>query len=53
MVSAVLLVPVQCLALFDAFASTKKTLHANPGSPGEVPSFERDSSMRFFTRHLS
>lgn len=43
----------QSLALFDALASTQKTLHANPGNHGEVPSFEVDSSMRFFTRHLS
>ncbi|MEU1179444.1 alpha/beta hydrolase [Streptomyces sp. NPDC005820] len=41
------------LALFDAFASTEKTLHANPGSHGAVPGFELDSSLRFFTRHLS
>ncbi|GGL92673.1 hypothetical protein GCM10010129_40490 [Streptomyces fumigatiscleroticus] len=41
------------LALFDALASTEKTLHANPGRHGEVPSFEVDSSLRFFMRHLS
>lgn len=41
------------LALFDLFASTEKTLHANPGNHGEIPAFELDSSMRFFTRHLS
>ncbi|MFF4835010.1 alpha/beta hydrolase [Streptomyces sp. NPDC001315] len=41
------------LALFDAFASAEKTLHANPGDRGEVPAFELDSSLRFFTRHLS
>lgn len=40
------------LTLFDAFASTQKTLHANPGGHGEVPSFEIDSSIRFFARHL-
>ncbi|MFD8542414.1 dienelactone hydrolase family protein [Streptomyces sp. NPDC059649] len=43
----------QSLALFDALASTEKTLHANPGKHGEVPAFEVDSSLRFFTRHLS
>jgi dienelactone hydrolase len=41
------------LALFDLFTSAEKTLHANPGGHGEVPSFETDSSLRFFTRHLS
>ncbi|MFD5427964.1 dienelactone hydrolase family protein [Streptomyces sp. NPDC127084] len=42
----------QCLALYDAFASTEKTLHANPGKHMEVPDFELDSTLRFFTRHL-
>jgi hypothetical protein len=41
-----------CLALFDAFASAEKTLHANPGKHGELPRFELDSSVLFFTRHL-
>ena len=40
------------LALFDAFGSAQKTLHANPGRHGEVPLFEIDSSERFFARHL-
>jgi dienelactone hydrolase len=43
----------QGLALFDALATAQKTLHANPGGHGDVPSFEVDSSLRFFTRHLS
>jgi dienelactone hydrolase len=42
----------QSLALFDAFASSEKTLHANPGKHGDLPSFETDSSLEFFTRHL-
>ncbi|MEU4677781.1 alpha/beta hydrolase [Micromonospora sp. NPDC023737] len=42
----------QSLALFDAFASVEKTLHANPGRHGEVPAFELDSAVRFFVRHL-
>jgi dienelactone hydrolase len=42
----------QSLALFDAFASAEKTLHANPGKHGEVPAFERDAAMVFFARHL-
>ncbi|MEU7141924.1 alpha/beta hydrolase [Nocardia sp. NPDC046473] len=40
------------LALFDAFASTEKTMHANPGRHNQVPGFEVDSSARFFARHL-
>ncbi|MGW4200575.1 alpha/beta hydrolase [Streptomyces sp. NPDC004726] len=40
------------LALFDALSSTEKTLHANPGKHGEIPAFELDSALRFFTRHL-
>ncbi|GAA5054090.1 pimeloyl-ACP methyl ester carboxylesterase [Thermocatellispora tengchongensis] len=40
------------LALFDAFASREKTLHANPGRHADVPAFEPDSSLRFFARHL-
>jgi hypothetical protein len=40
------------LALFGAFASGEKTLHANPGRHAGVPAFELDSSERFFTRHL-
>ncbi|GHB74803.1 hypothetical protein GCM10010377_76560 [Streptomyces viridiviolaceus] len=42
----------QSLALFDAFASADKTLHANPGKHGDLPAFELDSSLRFFSRHL-
>ena len=40
------------LALFDAFGSAEKTLHANPGRHGAVPRFEVGSAERFFTRHL-
>jgi hypothetical protein len=40
------------LALFDAFASPEKILHANSGRHMNVPLFELDSSDRFFTRHL-
>lgn len=42
----------QSLTLFDALASAEKTLHANPGRHGDLPSFETDSSLRFFARHL-
>ncbi|NLU73857.1 alpha/beta hydrolase [Streptomyces sp. HNM0575] len=41
-----------CLALFDAFASTEKTLHANAGKHFAMPLFEADSATRFFARHL-
>jgi pimeloyl-ACP methyl ester carboxylesterase len=40
------------LALFNAFGSTEKTLHANVGGHVNVPRFEVDSAARFFTRHL-
>ncbi|MFF8673765.1 dienelactone hydrolase family protein [Streptomyces sp. NPDC015242] len=42
----------QSLALFDAFASAEKTMHANPGGHGEIPAFELESTLRFFARHL-
>ncbi|MEU2065898.1 dienelactone hydrolase family protein [Streptomyces anulatus] len=44
---------VQSLALFDAFASAEKTLHANPGKHGEIPAFELESTLGFFARHLA
>jgi pimeloyl-ACP methyl ester carboxylesterase len=40
------------LALFDAFASKEKTLHANAGRHKELPRFEVDSAVRFFARHF-
>jgi hypothetical protein len=40
------------VALFEAFASKEKTLHAYSGRHYPVPEYERDSSARFFTRHL-
>ncbi|HEX4832112.1 MAG TPA: alpha/beta hydrolase [Trebonia sp.] len=40
------------LALFDAFASADKSLHANAGTHKDLPRFEADSAVRFFTRHL-
>ncbi|MEY9846608.1 pimeloyl-ACP methyl ester carboxylesterase [Streptacidiphilus sp. BW17] len=40
------------LALFDAFASTEKSLHVNSGRHKELPRFEADSAVRFFARHL-
>jgi hypothetical protein len=40
------------VALFDAFASKEKTLHARSGRHYPVPEYEHDSSARFFARHL-
>jgi pimeloyl-ACP methyl ester carboxylesterase len=40
------------IALFDAFASTEKSMHINPGGHMEIPAFEGDSWERFFVRHL-
>src|SRR3954471_7147953 len=40
------------MKLFDALGSAEKTLHANPGGHFRSPSFEIDSSIRFFARHL-
>jgi cephalosporin-C deacetylase-like acetyl esterase len=40
------------LALFDAFASPTKTLHANAGRHKELPRFESDSAAHFLARHL-
>ncbi|WP_051114741.1 alpha/beta hydrolase [Actinokineospora enzanensis] len=40
------------IALFDAFGSAKKTLHANVGRHLDVPGFELDSAIRFLARHL-
>lgn len=40
------------LALFDAFASKEKSLHANAGKHFGFPRFEADSAVRFFARNL-
>jgi dienelactone hydrolase len=40
------------LALFDAFGSQEKTLHANPGGHARPPAWESESWERFFNRHL-
>lgn len=40
------------LDLFDAFASTEKTLQANMGGHTGVPPFASEDATRFFARHL-
>ncbi|KPI20253.1 hypothetical protein OK074_7595 [Actinobacteria bacterium OK074] len=40
------------LALFDAFASKDKTLHAGAGQHFDMPRVESASAVRFFARHL-
>lgn len=40
------------LALFDAFASPEKSLHANAGKHMDLPRFEAASAVRFLERHL-
>ncbi|MEO3872187.1 alpha/beta hydrolase [Nonomuraea sp. B12E4] len=40
------------LALFEAFASAEKTMHASPGKHGDLPRSEAEDTLRFFTRHL-
>ncbi len=40
------------LALFDAFGSSEKTMHINPGPHGGIPRFEEASWEAFFRRHL-
>ena len=40
------------LALFNAFSSTDKTMHINPGGHMDIPDYEGASWERFFERHL-
>ena len=47
-----LMTPEAGLALWKAFGSTEKTMHINPGPHVGIPTFERDSSLAFFVRHL-
>jgi dienelactone hydrolase len=47
------LVDVQAgLALYDAFGSSQKTFHMNPGGHVQIPAHEREDFERFFLRHL-
>ncbi len=41
------------LALFDAFGSREKSLHANMGGHAGVPAFAGEDAAGFFARHLS
>jgi hypothetical protein len=41
------------LDLFDAFASTEKTLVANMGGHTGVPAFAGEDARQFFVRHLT
>lgn len=43
----------QCLAMFDAFGSADKRLHANPGLHPAVPPEELEFCGAFLTRYLS
>lgn len=40
------------IALFDAFGSTEKTMHINPGGHLGMPPFERDAVEAFYRRHI-
>ena len=40
------------LALYDAFSSSEKTMHINPGGHIQMPPFERDAVEAFYARHL-
>ncbi len=40
------------MALFDAFGSKEKTLHAYPGRYHPIPEHLRDEAARFLARHL-
>jgi dienelactone hydrolase len=42
----------QGLALFDAFGSTEKTMHINPGGHVGIPEHEREAWLAFWRRHL-
>ena len=41
------------IALFDAFGSTEKTMHINPGGHLGIPESERDAWESFYLRHLT
>ena len=41
------------LALWDAFGSSEKTMHMNPGPHVGIPLFERDAALAFYRRHFA
>lgn len=43
----------QCLELFDALGSERKTLHANPGIHRNVPTFEVKSAVAYLAEQLA
>ena len=47
-----LMTPQAGLDLWDAFASTEKTMHINPGGHLGIPGFEMQAVEAFFARHL-
>jgi hypothetical protein len=40
------------IALFNAFGSTEKTMHINPGGHMDIPNFESGDWESFYLRHL-
>ena len=40
------------IALFDAFGSSEKTMHINPGGHLDIPDFEAEDWRAFYLRHL-
>ena len=47
-----LMTPQAGLDLWDAFASTEKTMHINPGGHLGIPGFEMQAVEAFFAMHL-
>jgi cephalosporin-C deacetylase-like acetyl esterase len=41
------------LALFNAFTSSEKTMHINPGGHMDIPNFEGTAWIAFYQRHLN
>lgn len=43
----------QCLELFGAIGSKRKSLHANPGFHSAVPTFEVEAAVHYLAQHLA
>jgi predicted esterase len=43
----------QCLELFAAIGSKRKTLHANPGAHSNVPAFEIEAAVHYLAQQLA